>query len=87
MNYLYNKVNGKLHAELRTVEEVRYLFVCTWVIGQHGPKTGRRAIEEEEGYCVTTSLAMQHENKQTEHTADDDAVTSVFSGTLTPQYI
>jgi len=60
-----------------------------WVIGQHDPKTGRSAMEEEEGYRVTTSLAIhvQYENQKTEHTADDHAVTSVFSGTLTSQYL
>jgi hypothetical protein len=58
-----------------------------WVIGQRGPKTGRSAMEDEEGYCVTTGLAIRYGNKKTEHTADDHAVTSVFSGTLTSQYL
>jgi len=67
---------------------VRYLFVCIWLIGQHGPKTGRSAMEDEEGYCVTTSLTIQYGNNKTEeHIADDHAVTSVFSGTLTSQYL
>ena len=46
---------------------VRYLFVCSWVIGQHDPKTGRSAMEDEEGYCATTGLAIQYGNKKTEH--------------------
>jgi len=58
-----------------------------WVIGQHGPKMGQSAMEDDVGYCVTTGLAMQYGNKKTEHTADDDTVTSVFSGTLTSQYL
>jgi hypothetical protein len=40
-----------------------------WVIGQHGPKMGQSAMEDEVGYCVTTGLAMQYGNKKTEHTA------------------
>ena len=58
-----------------------------WVIRQHGPKTDRSAMENEEGYYVTTCLAIQYGNKKTEHTADDHDVTSVFSGTLTSQYL
>jgi hypothetical protein len=79
MNYLLDKADRKLHKELRTVEE-RTLFVCMCV----GHRT---AMEDEEGYCVTTGLAIQYGNKKTEHTADDRAVTSVFSGTLTSQYL
>ena len=44
-------------------------------------------MENEEGYYVTTCLAIQYGNKKTEHTADDHDVTSVFSGTLTSQYL
>ena len=66
---------------------VRYLFECSWVIGQYGPKTGRNAMEDEDGYCVTTGLAIQYGSKKTEHTADDHAVTSAFSDAPTSQYL
>ena len=66
---------------------VRYLFECKWVLEQHGPKTGRSTMGDEEGYCFTTGLAILYGNKNTEHTADDHTVTGVFSGTLTSQYL
>jgi len=44
-------------------------------------------MQDEEGYCFTTGLAIQYGNKKTEHTADDHAVTSVCSSSVTSQYL